>query len=317
LPALIFLFSFTAFACRKKEYPAGDPSAYKWNDPQKQNSIILEIEGTVFVNADLERYLHNNIGENIKTLTAPALSRLFDDFAEEKLLLKKAKDQNLSLTEEEKKTFLSKRKSALWTGDGRESPIEENADDLYERLLVEKYLYLLIKKISVDPNEIGAYYSEHKNEFLQPDRVQVSQILLASEGKASQVLDKLKNASEEQFRSTAKAESVGPEASKGGIMGVFSAGQLPEELEKVVFSLKQGEISRIVESSYGFHIFRLDKKFEPHLVTVEEAAASIRAKRLEQKSKQAIAAHLEELKKTMDWKVYTDNLVFPYQRIES
>jgi parvulin-like peptidyl-prolyl isomerase len=147
--------------------------------------------------------------------------------------------------------------------------------------------------------------------------VQVSQILLASEGQASGVLDKVKSASEEEFRKVAKAQSMGPEAAKGGLMGAFKAGQLPTELEKVIFSLKEGEISRVVESTYGYHIFRLDKKLDPHLLTAEEAAQSIRTKLLEQKSEQAVSAHLEMLRKTMEWKSYPENLTFPYQRIEN
>jgi parvulin-like peptidyl-prolyl isomerase len=89
------------------------------------------------------------------------------------------------------------------------------------------------------------------------------------------------------------------------------------ELEKVIFSLKEGEISRVVESTYGYHIFRLDKKLELQLLTAEEAAPSIRTKLLERKSEQAVSAHLEMLRKTMEWKSYPENLTFPYQRIEN
>lgn len=313
---LISASLLSSVACRRQS-PAGETEAFRLDDPEKQKEIVLEVEGTAYTNADFTKYLQDSVGDSLKSLTGAALSRLFDEFVDEKILLKRAQNEGVSLTEEEKAAYLAKLKSALRTETGEELPLESDTAALYDRLLVQKLLSLLVKDIVADDQEVADYYELHKSEFLQPERVQVSQILLASEGQASGVLNKLKDASEEEFRKIAQAESAGPEASKGGVMGVFKAGQLPSELEKVVFSLKEGEISRVVESTYGYHIFRLDKKFEPRLLTAEEAGPSIRTKLLEQKSEQAVSAQLATLRKTMDWKSTTENLAFPYQRIEN
>jgi parvulin-like peptidyl-prolyl isomerase len=317
LVPLMISASLLCFVDCRRQSPAGETEAFQLDDPEKQKEIVLEVEGTAYTNADFTKYLQNSVGNSLKSLTGAALSRLFDEFVDEKILLMRAQNEGVSLTEEEKAAYLAKLKSALQTETGEEPPLESDAAGLYDRLLVQKFLSLLVKDIAADDQEVANYYEQHKSEFLQPERVQVSQILLGSEGQASGVLDKLKNASEEEFRKIAKAESAGPEASKGGVMGVFKVGQLPSELEKVVFSLKEGEISRVVESTYGYHIFRLDNKFEPRLLTAEEASLSIRTKLLEQKSQQAVSAHLATLRKTMDWKSTTENLTFPYQRIEN
>ena len=313
---LIAASFFSSVACRRQS-PAGETEAVQLDNPEKQKEIILEVEGTAYTNADFTKYLQDSVGDSLKSLTVAALSRLFDEFVDEKLLLKQAQNEGVSLTENEKAAYLAKLKSALRTETGEEPAIESDTAALYDRLLVQKFLTLIVKDIAADDQEVADYYELHKSEFLQPERVQVSQILLASEGQASGVLNKLKTASEEEFRKIAQAESAGPEASKGGVMGVFKAGQLPSELEKVVFSLKEGEISRVVESTYGYHIFRLDKKFEPRLLTAEEAGPSIRTKLLEQKSEQAVSGRLATLRSTMDWKSATENLTFPYQRIEN
>jgi len=317
LVPLIIAASLLCFVDCRRQGPSGETEAFKLDNPEKQEEIILEVEGTIYTNADLTKYLKDSIGDSLKSLTGAALSRLFDEFVEEKILLKQAQINGVSLTEEEKAAYLAKLKSAFRTETEEEPPLDSEAPSLYDRLLVQKYLSLLVKDIAADDQEVADYYEQHKSEFLLTERVQVSQILLASEGQASGVLDKLKNTSEEEFRKIARADSAGPEASKGGVMGVFKAGQLPSDLEKVVFSLKEGEISRVVESTYGYHIFRLDKKFEPRLLTTEEAGSSIRTKLLEQKSEQAVSAHLATLRKTMDWKSNTENLPFPYQRIEN
>jgi len=111
-----------------------------------------------------------------------------------------------------------------------------------------------------------------------------------------------------------KEISIGVEASKGGEMGVFEMGQLPFEMEKVIFSLEEGELSPVVESSYGYHIFKLDKWYEPGLISEEEAASEIKIKILNDKIKQNISQNLKELKEKMGWDFYPENLSFPYQR---
>jgi parvulin-like peptidyl-prolyl isomerase len=149
---------------------------------------------------------------------------------------------------------------------------------------------------------------------LESERVKFSQILLETEEKAVEVYNKVKNASEEEFRKMAGEVSAGPEASKGGEMGVFKLGELPFDLEKVIFSLAEGEISKVVESTYGFHIFRLDKRAEPELISAADAAPSIRVKILDQKIKDALSRQVEELKKTMDWQSFPHVLSFVYER---
>jgi parvulin-like peptidyl-prolyl isomerase len=81
--------------------------------------------------------------------------------------------------------------------------------------------------------------------------------------------------------------------------------------------MKEGQISRVVPSPYGYHIFRLDKWIEARLVPLEDAVPSIRAKLADQKAKEAVAAHLDTLKAGIDWKARTENLPFAYQRNET
>jgi protein-export membrane protein SecD len=61
------------------------------------------------------------------------------------------------------------------------------------------------------------------------------------------------------FDQLARTESDGPSKDKGGALGVIQQGVMPEAFEKVAFALKQGEISDVVETPFGFHIIRADK----------------------------------------------------------
>jgi len=309
----LLLFVFDCGREKSQEVSQG----YDLQAAQEEHAIILEIKGVSYFNADFEYYVRILVGNEFQELSPATLSRLIDNFIEERILFQAAKDKEMSLTWEEKKEYLAKLRNESWS-EVRRVPVSETEEkNLFDKLLVEKYTYELIRGIDVRRDEIEKYYESNKREYLKPERVEVSQILLGTEDKAIEILEKVKEAPEERFREVARGESIGVEASKGGKMGLFEMGELPFEMEKLVFSLKEGELSPVMESSYGYHIFRLDKRWEPELVSLEEAASSIKVKILDQKIKKSILQHLEYLKESMEWNFYPQNLSFPYQRNSS
>lgn len=283
----------------------------------KKDYIILRVQDTVYLNADFVRFLEFSLGDEYDTLSAVSLSRLLDDFMEEKLLLAGAQNKEITLTQEEKKELLAKYSNGKGA-EGKDQPRdEEESELLFEQLLVEKYTYEFIKDIEVTEEEIKEYYAENKREFLLPERVKVSQILLPSEEKAVEIMESMGNNDPENFKRLARTQSIGAESSRGGEMGIFAMGQLPDEMEAAIFSLKEGEISPVLESSYGFHIFRLDSRYEPELIPPDQASSSIKAKLLNLKVKNHISQHIQDLKNSLHWEFYEQNLYFPYQRISN
>jgi len=276
---------------------------------------ILRVEKTEFTNSDLRAWLEAS-GADAKGLPAESLSRLYDRFVDEKVLLESARERGISISEDEKKAYLAKLAAQAVPGGGSESGAPAPPDGAFDRLLVEKYTFLVVRDVRVDPSEINAYYEAHKKEFLQQGRVQVSQILVDTEEKAVSVLRRLEMGGEADFRKIATEESTGPEAAKGGVMGVFQQGDLPADMEKVIFALDEGSTSQVVESSYGFHIFRLDKKFPPALQSVTEAAPGIQQRIMAQKMMESLASHLAGLKDTLSWEPHPENLFFAYQKSE-
>ena len=284
-------------------------------DPQKKDSLILSVGETQYLNADFYSYLENAAGEDLSELGEVALSRIYDDFVEENILLDAARASDITLTEEEKADYFLKLRHGS-SDDPREEPYDsQQRNDLIDRLLIEKYSLSLVSDVAVTDEEIMAYYEEHKRDFLRSERVKVSQILLSSEDQAVALYEELKSADEALFKRNAREKSMGVEAERDGEMGVFELGQLPFEMEKVVFSLRESEVSRVVESAYGFHIFRLDKRYEAQLQSAADAGPSIRSILIGVKVKDFLSDHVNDLKNMTDWKSYNENLSFPYQRI--
>lgn len=306
------LILFLTAGCGKKETGPPEISSSSLAG-ETEDYLILRIGETEYRLSDFKKYIHTSFGEGAEELESLTLSRLFDEFFESRLLLEAAREKGVVVSEEEKKEYLEKLKQGE-AGEESGELWEFDPGDLMEKLVIEKYLGELTQAITVTEEEIRRYYELHKSEFFLPERVQVSQILVPTEAEAVDIWEKVKGGTEEEFRAAARAKSIGPEAANGGEMGIFQKGQLPEEMDTAVFSLSEGEVSPVLESSYGFHIFRLDRKFDSEWLSLEEASASIRHLLLDTRIKQTIRLHVRSLEERLSWQIYPENLFFPYQR---
>lgn len=302
--------------CRSKK-PAGDASSSAKQTVPGEDRIVLRVGSVSYPAADFSRYVRETAGGGVRELDAVTLNGLFDQFVDDKILLSAAVERGVSLSAEEKRAYLDKAEKGTWTEEEKASLLASNFGPLIDKMRIEKYVREMSRDIAVGDDEVKAYYDSRPGEFFLPERVQVSQILLSTEPEAMEVWEKARFSDEEGFQALARDQSVGPEASNGGEMGVFQRGQLPAEMEAAVFAMAEGEVSPVVESSYGYHIFRLDKRFAPEQVSFETAAPSIRQKILGLKVEAAARRQLEELKKILEWEIFPENLFFPYQREET
>ncbi|RLE03184.1 MAG: hypothetical protein DRJ11_04965 [Candidatus Aminicenantes bacterium] len=305
------LLVFFSFACSSEKKSSSN--SYKMTtNPEELSSVVLRVGSRQYTNADFERYLSMNVGPSLEELPLEVLQEMMDNFIEDKLLLAAAEQNGLVVTWPEIKNYLARMKVNP-TGP---EPIQtsEELELLKEALLIEKYMEKVVAEVEVSPEELHQYYQQHKRDFLRAERIQVSQILVDSEEKAVELRQQLKNADEAKFREFARQYSLGVEAPRGGVMGIFEMGQLPYAFDKVVFTLEEGQLSPVIESSYGYHIFRVDRKFPAELVPFEKAKEEIRIKVLEEKIKNKLSEHLRWLKDNFDWAFFPENLTFPYQR---
>jgi hypothetical protein len=296
---------------------ASSRSSSSPGSPAEPGPVVLQVGSASYRTDDFAKYVAASVGEGAVKLGAMALSQLFNKFVDDKLLHQAALGENVSLSPEEKQEFFKKLTEEGWTAEDERAALASDSGPLVDRMRVEKYISGLIKNVSVTDEEVSEYYERNKTQFILPERVKVSQILLPTESAAVEAWEKLRAGSEDDFRAAAKAQSIGPEAAEGGQMGVFQRGQLPAEMESAVFSLQEEEISAIVKSSYGFHIFRLDKKFAAEQTSLEDASASIKLSILDQKVRAIVARRLLDLRESLEWTAYPENLPFAYEKVES
>ncbi|MFQ5559532.1 MAG: peptidylprolyl isomerase, partial [Nitrospinota bacterium] len=157
---------------------------------------------------------------------------------------------------------------------------------------------------TVTDEEIQEYYKENQNKFVFPLQVRALHILVLAREKADSLQEELLNGAD--FGELALQHSVAPEAKKGGDLGFFSVGQMPEEFERVIFELKVGEVSDVLGTPYGFHLFTLVEKRTPVKKKSNLAVKMIRKRLMDQKRDHAYKVWLNTLIQKADVK-YIEN----------
>jgi peptidyl-prolyl cis-trans isomerase C len=161
-------------------------------------------------------------------------------------------------------------------------------------------------KVEVPDNDMVAYYESRLDLFKQSQQVRVSHILIHSDpqweasrkqearSKAEQILKGLKKG--EDFAALARSQSDGPTRTSGGDLGYIKTGQLEKQLESVVSSLKPGETSEIVETDYGFHLFRVFDRKPETILAYDSVKEQIRQLLRMEKAKQEADLYAKSLR---------------------
>lgn len=126
----------------------------------------------------------------------------------------------------------------------------------------------LKSQVTVNDELLTAYYDSHKADFTVEEQRNANHILIqvksgagaADTEKARQKAQKMRELvmGGKEFETVAKENSddIGSR-SEGGETGLFSRGVMAPEFEQAVFSMKVGEVSEAIKTSFGFHIIKL------------------------------------------------------------
>lgn len=145
---------------------------------------------------------------------------------------------------------------------------EDFRELLGEQLRTQKMRQQLIQDVKVSPSEVEEYYNNMPEDSIPMinQKVQVAQIVKyppesneAAKQARQRLLEMRKRILDgEKFSTLAVlySEDRGS-SSKGGELGYQTAEELDPAFADAAFSLQEGEVSGIVESSYGYHLIKL------------------------------------------------------------
>ncbi|VVE20829.1 peptidylprolyl isomerase [Pandoraea fibrosis] len=145
--------------------------------------------------------------------------------------------------------------------------------------------------------ECRAYFHEHAGQFRVGDKVQASHILFAlSAGvplsstlsRAQSALDAVL-AEPASFESVAQSMSDCPSGRTGGSLGMLARGSGAPEFELVLFcGDRLGVLPRLVNTRYGFHVVRIERRMKGRMPPFERVADRIAAQLYDQARARAL-----------------------------
>ncbi|MEW6334017.1 MAG: peptidylprolyl isomerase [Thermodesulfobacteriota bacterium] len=296
IPVLLLLLA----ACRVQEPPAPPPAAMVNGEPIGAEEFLQRLEE----HAALLNGKAVLKPEQKSSLKEEVLSRLI----EERLVLHRARALSLAVGEAETETRI---------GDIRKDYGEDNFGALFgdggidyadwkrslqRRMLLEKVIDREVNaKIQVTDAEAEQYFKTNRKRYVFAQRVRVTQIVIRDRDRAEGILKRLKAG--EDFGKVARELSIGPEADRGGDLGFFERGTMPEAIDRVVFSLPVGKLSRVVRSPYGYHIFKVLEKDDAKRQGFAEMRERVRADVWKLKEAQAYERWIEDLKEKADIRI--------------
>ncbi|HMK35975.1 MAG TPA: SurA N-terminal domain-containing protein [Desulfomonilaceae bacterium] len=161
------------------------------------------------------------------------------------------------------------------------------------------------KQLSVSDEEAKSYFANHPKEFVTPEQIHASHILIkvppnATKEQADEALKKIEDIRNkikvgEAFATVAQKDSQDEStAEKGGDLGFLSRNSLHPQLENAAAKLEPGQISEPVRTEQGYHLLTvLEKKPETQL-DFEVSKEKIVEKLLEEKARKKAGVEADE-----------------------
>ncbi|MFB3926353.1 MAG: peptidylprolyl isomerase [Syntrophales bacterium] len=206
---------------------------------------------------------------------------LLGQMIDEKIMIHHADKLGIQVSDEELAKKIDEIKSDY--ASGFDDIFKEKKDfknwkeKLKNRILLEKLIARDVNAaVVVSDEEALRYYNSHPEERILKERVRISQIVVESRDQAENALKRLRAG--EDFAKVAQEVSIGPERVRGGELGYFAKGVLPETFDRVIFLLRPGMISEVVETPYGFHIFKVVERIAGGKAGFAEVKNTIKAK---------------------------------------
>ena len=152
--------------------------------------------------------------------------------------------------------------------------------------LLKRDVYGTLDPDAITEDELRAYFEEHKDDFVVPEKVQIKRILIKvsdsrpreeartlAEDVAQQVAD-----NPTAFKALAQENSQGPYARRGGDLGFVGQKGKPgidQGLIDAAFEMEKGEVSEAIESDDGFNVLYVPNRRERVERTFEQMRGSV------------------------------------------
>jgi peptidyl-prolyl cis-trans isomerase C len=197
----------------------------------------------------------------------------------------------------------------------RDPEVLRVAKDKMIRVFTQQELNDKIKPTDVPDADVEKYYKDHTSDYVRPETVRVSQIVVKDKASALKVLAAAKalpKTDMRAFRELVKAHSEDADSKgRGGDLTEIdrASTQYPAAIVASAFALKQvGDLSDPVPTDKGFTILKLTDRRPAMSRSFEDAKAEIQRRLADVMRTKKKKEFIDEARKTIKVEVFEDQL---------
>ncbi|MBR5146881.1 MAG: peptidylprolyl isomerase [Bacteroidales bacterium] len=253
----------------------------KAQEAQVIDRVVAVVGQNIVLQSDIEaQYLQYRLQGGIKGDAKSIRCEILEDLMFQKLMLNQAEMDSITVTDEQVNADVDRWINyfilQLGSQDNLEKYYKKTMPEIREELfrvrkdnmLVEQVQQALLANVEVTPSEVKRYYNEMSKDSIPMinSKYEIAHLVknppITLEQKL-EVKDKLYKMRKrilngERFSTLALLYSEDPgSAKKGGELGFTGRGEFAPEFEAAAFNLRDGEISEVVETEFGFHIIQM------------------------------------------------------------
>ncbi len=255
--------------------------------PYVADKIVGVVGKNQILYSDVEDQYLQLMAQGIKPM--PTKCQIFEDLLAQKLLVNQSAIDSLVVEEGQVEMELNDRINYFVSQIGTEERLveyfgksiveikEDMRDAVRDQILMQMMRREITSALTVTPSEVRAFYNSLPKDsipFIDAE-VEVNEIVIyptTSDEAKFDVREKLLALREriingDNFATLAVLYSEGPSAPHGGDIGWSTRAELDPAYAKAAFALKEGQVSKIVESSFGYHIIQLIERTDDRVHT--------------------------------------------------
>jgi parvulin-like peptidyl-prolyl isomerase len=179
---------------------------------------------------------------------------------------------------------------------------EQVRREVENQLISEKIYAKITEGVKVTDEDIQEHYEKNKKDYKVNASREVRHILVSGKPLADRLHGELQNGG--NFAALAKRHSKDPGSKANGGKLTVRKGETVPPFDKAAFSLKKGELSTPIKTTYGWHIIEALSDVKPPTTTpLKDVKEQIRQQLLQERRQKAVSDWTKELNKDFDEKI--------------
>ena len=261
--------------------------------PAEIPAVVARVNGEAIDKADFERAIGELEGRAGGPVPPDQRDRIYrgvlDQLIGYRLLAQESAARKIAVPDadieariaEIRKQFPS-QEAFTQTLEQRQMTLQGLRDDAREGMRIDRMLEAeMAGKVTVTPAQLDDFYKKNPDQFKAAERVRASHVLIRfpenadaaakaqAKARAEEILKALKAGND--FVDIAKTNSQDPgSAANGGDLGFFERGQMVGPFDQAAFTLPPGQISDLVETTFGYHVIRVAEKQAGRTIPLDE-----------------------------------------------